>query len=127
MTPRDAEVFVDGYYAGTVDDFDGVFQALKLDSGGYKIEIRKPGFETLHFDVRVQPESNDYVSRRDEGDSLTGFSTKVLNEGSRRGFSTGFDEGSQQRSTIPSSEEPLSGTIVEPSSRTVVRPSREPS
>ena len=56
VTPRDAEVFVDGYYAGTVDDFDGVFQALKLDSGGYKIEIRKPGFETLHFDVRVQPD-----------------------------------------------------------------------
>ena len=53
---RDAEVWVDGYYAGTVDDFDGVFQALKLDSGAYRIEVRKPGFETLTFDVRVQPE-----------------------------------------------------------------------
>ena len=41
---------------GNVDDFDGFFQALKLDSGAYRIEIRKPGFETLHFDVRVQPE-----------------------------------------------------------------------
>jgi hypothetical protein len=58
VKPRDAEVFVDGYYAGTVDDFDGMLQALKLESGGYKIEIRKPGFETLHFDVRVQPERN---------------------------------------------------------------------
>jgi hypothetical protein len=58
VKPRDAEVFVDGYFAGTVDDFDGVLQALKLESGGYKIEIRKPGFETLHFDVRVQPERN---------------------------------------------------------------------
>ena len=56
VKPRDAEVLVDGYYAGTVDDFDGVFQALKLDSGGYKIEIRKPGFETLVFDVHVQPD-----------------------------------------------------------------------
>jgi PEGA domain len=53
---RDAEVWVDGYYAGTVDDFDGVFQALRLDSGSYRIEIRKPGFETLTFNVRVQPE-----------------------------------------------------------------------
>jgi hypothetical protein len=53
---RDAEVWVDGYYAGSVDDFDGAFQALKLDSGAYRIEIRKPGFETLTFDVRVQPE-----------------------------------------------------------------------
>jgi hypothetical protein len=49
-------VWVDGYYAGNVDDFDGAFQALKLDSGAYRIEIRKPGFETLTFDVRVQPE-----------------------------------------------------------------------
>lgn len=54
VTPRDAEVFVDGYYAGIVDDFDGIFQSLKLDSGAYRIEIRKDGFETLVFDVRVQ-------------------------------------------------------------------------
>jgi hypothetical protein len=53
---RDAEVWVDGYYAGTVDDFDGMFQSLRLDSGAYRIEIRKPGFETLTFDVRVQPD-----------------------------------------------------------------------
>lgn len=52
---RDAEVYVDGYYAGAVDDFDGTFQQLRLDDGGYRIEIRKPGFETLVFDVRVQP------------------------------------------------------------------------
>ena len=56
VQPRDAEVLVDGRYAGTVDDFDGVFQALKLESRGYKIEIRKPGFETLVFDVHVQPD-----------------------------------------------------------------------
>lgn len=52
---RDAEVYVDGYYAGTVDDFDGMFQELRLEDGGYRIEIRAPGFETLVFDVRVQP------------------------------------------------------------------------
>jgi PEGA domain len=56
VQPRDAEVYVDGYFAGQVDEFDGVFQALRLDSGGYRIEIRKPGYETLQFDVRIQPE-----------------------------------------------------------------------
>jgi hypothetical protein len=56
VEPRDAEVWVDGYYAGSVDDFDGMFQALRLDSGPYRIEIRKPGYETLSFDVRVQPD-----------------------------------------------------------------------
>ncbi len=52
---RDAEVYVDGYYAGIVDDFDGLWQQLRLDDGGYRVEIKKPGFETLIFDVRVQP------------------------------------------------------------------------
>ena len=56
VKPRDAEVYVDGYFAGHVDEFDGTFQGLRLDSGGYRIEIRKPGFEPLHFDVRVQPD-----------------------------------------------------------------------
>lgn len=56
VNQRDAEVWVDGYYAGTVDDFDGIFQALKLDMGAYRIEVRKAGFESLTFDVRVQPD-----------------------------------------------------------------------
>ena len=43
VEPRDAEVYVDNYFAGHVDDFDGMFQSLKLDSGGYRIEVRKPG------------------------------------------------------------------------------------
>jgi hypothetical protein len=54
VKPKDAEVLVDGYYAGMVDDFDGSFQSLKLDPGSYRIEVRKEGFESLSFDVRVQ-------------------------------------------------------------------------
>jgi hypothetical protein len=56
VQPRDAEVFVDGYYAGQVDDFDGRFQGLQLETGGYSVEIRKPGWEPLTFDVRVMPD-----------------------------------------------------------------------
>jgi len=64
IKPRDAQVFVDGAYAGTVDEFDGALQSLKLNSGGYQIEVRKPGFETLHYDVRVQPDHT--VTLKDE-------------------------------------------------------------
>ena len=53
--PRNAQVFVDGYYAGTVDDYDGMFQALKLEAGPYQIRISAPGFEDLLFDVRINP------------------------------------------------------------------------
>jgi hypothetical protein len=54
VRPRDAQVFVDGYYVGIVDEFDGVFQRLKLPAGPHRIEIRAPGFETLTFDVQIR-------------------------------------------------------------------------
>jgi hypothetical protein len=55
VAPRNAEVYVDGYYAGRVDDFDGVFQSLALEEGTYHIEIVEPGFAPLQFDVRIYP------------------------------------------------------------------------
>ena len=54
IKPRDAQVFVDGYFVGIVDDFDGVFQRLHLPSGPHRIEVRAPGYETLTFDVQIR-------------------------------------------------------------------------
>ena len=53
--PREAHVFADGYYVGIVNDFDGIFQHLNLEAGGHRIEIEVPGYETIAFDVMVQP------------------------------------------------------------------------
>ena len=53
MKPRDAEVYVNGYYAGRVSDFDGMFEGLKLQEGNYHISISAPGYEPLDFDVHV--------------------------------------------------------------------------
>ncbi len=55
VSPRQAQVFVDGYFAGEVDDYDGIAQALKLEEGTYHIEIVAPGYETLEFDTRIIP------------------------------------------------------------------------
>ena len=55
VMPRDAEVYVDGNFAGIVDDFDGSFQGLRLEEGTYRIEIIAPGYEPLEFDVQIQP------------------------------------------------------------------------
>ncbi len=54
--PLDAQVFVDGYYVGIVDDFDGTYQHVNLEAGRHQIEIRLPGgnVEPLNFDVNVQ-------------------------------------------------------------------------
>lgn len=53
--PREAEVYVDGYYAGVVDDFDGRFQRLNLEPGPHQIEVRAAASESRTFDVNVQP------------------------------------------------------------------------
>jgi hypothetical protein len=52
---RDAEVYIDGYYAGVIDDFDGVLQGLRLEPGNYQVQVALPGFEPLEFDVRITP------------------------------------------------------------------------
>jgi hypothetical protein len=52
---RDAEVYVDGYFVGVVDDFDGVFQQVNVEAGPHRIEVRAPGFETIAFEVNIEP------------------------------------------------------------------------
>ena len=39
VTPRDAEVYVDGRLAGRVDSFDGTFQRLHVEPGGREITV----------------------------------------------------------------------------------------
>jgi hypothetical protein len=55
VAPRDAEVFLDGYWIGTVDDFDGYLQRLRARSGEHEIEIYKDGFHTVKQKVFLQP------------------------------------------------------------------------
>jgi hypothetical protein len=52
VQPRSAEVFVDGAFAGVVDDFGGASERL-LPAGTHRVEIAAPGFERVTFDVRV--------------------------------------------------------------------------
>jgi len=53
VKPRDAQVFVDGYYVGLVDHFDGWAQRLRLEEGGHQVEVRHPAYAPLQFEVYV--------------------------------------------------------------------------
>jgi hypothetical protein len=55
IKPRDAQVYVDGYFVGEVDQFDGIFQRLTIDAGSHHIEIRADGRKTIEFDVLIAP------------------------------------------------------------------------
>ena len=54
MSLYDADVYVDGTYAGRVEDFDGSKQPLTLVPGTHRIEVQAPGYAPLTFDVGVQ-------------------------------------------------------------------------
>lgn len=53
VAPGSTQVFVDGFYTGTADDFDGRGQGLNLEAGPRRVELRADGFETVTFDVRI--------------------------------------------------------------------------
>lgn len=53
VRPNEAQVYVDGYYVGVVDEFDGPFQRLSLPEGPHRVEVKAQGFATLALDVRV--------------------------------------------------------------------------
>lgn len=53
VEPRDAEVLVDGFLAGRVDDFDGAMQRLKITEGPHRVELRAPGYEPTTFNVTI--------------------------------------------------------------------------
>ena len=62
ITPKQAEVYVDGFYAGTADDFDGVFKRFTSCRGVHAITLHLPGYRTITHDLYVRPDSTVKVS-----------------------------------------------------------------
>ena len=54
-TPREAEVYVDGYLVGTVDDFDGWSQRLRLQPGEHEIELFLDGYRSVRQKMLLRP------------------------------------------------------------------------
>jgi hypothetical protein len=46
-TPQQADVYVDGFYAGLVDDFDGALQRLPITPGDHAITLYLEGYRTV--------------------------------------------------------------------------------
>jgi hypothetical protein len=63
VQPEEAEqaaIHVDGFYAGIVDDFNGVFQSLdtghfmvQVPAGKHRVEIRQSGYRQFTADIEV--------------------------------------------------------------------------
>jgi hypothetical protein len=55
IAPRYAQVFIDGYFVGTVDEFDGVFQRLNVEAGEHELQVYLDGYRTYRQKVLFRP------------------------------------------------------------------------
>jgi len=53
--PPQAEVYVDGYFAGIVDDFDGTFQRLRVPPGEHEVVIYLEGYRSTRQNILFRP------------------------------------------------------------------------
>jgi hypothetical protein len=53
--PGIAQVYVDGYYFGTAEEFGPGGRPIDLSAGPHRIELRSPGYDTLAFSVMIEP------------------------------------------------------------------------
>jgi hypothetical protein len=64
VKPKDASVYVDGYFAGKVEDFDGVFQRLHVEPGQHEIVVYLEGYRSLRQRLYLSPQSTRTIEGR---------------------------------------------------------------
>jgi hypothetical protein len=57
VKPKQTRVYVDGYLAGEADDFDGIFQRLRLRPGGHEVTLFLEGHRTVRERLYFSPGS----------------------------------------------------------------------
>lgn len=62
VRPKDATVYVDGYYAGTVDEFDGIFQRLHVTPGEHEITFYLQGYRSIQRKLYLSPNSKRKIT-----------------------------------------------------------------
>jgi PEGA domain-containing protein len=55
VKPKDASVYVDGYFAGKVEDYDGAFERLHVEPGQHEIVVYLDGFRSLRQRLYLSP------------------------------------------------------------------------
>lgn len=64
VEPRNANVYVDGFFAGTVDDFDGAFQRLHVTPGQHEIVVQLDGYRSHKERLYLGPSASRKISHQ---------------------------------------------------------------
>lgn len=79
-TPSRAAVFVDGQYAGHVDEFDGVGKAMLLTPGQHRLHIALPGYLPFDTMVDLRPQQKLKIQTELVKGSITEAGSQVSNQ-----------------------------------------------
>jgi hypothetical protein len=63
VTPKNAEVYIDGYLVGTVDNFDGMLQRLRVPLGEHEITIYEEGYEPFREKMLFRPYESYHIKQ----------------------------------------------------------------
>jgi hypothetical protein len=61
VKPKEASVYVDGFFAGKVEEFDGKFQRLHVLPGEHEIVVYLEGYRSLKQRLYLSPDSTRTV------------------------------------------------------------------
>ena len=56
VDPEETEVYVDGYFTGMVDSYDGFLQRLRLPPGEHEIKLYLEGYESIRQTLYLAPD-----------------------------------------------------------------------
>jgi hypothetical protein len=66
VKPKETAVYVDGYYAGLVDDYDGAFQRLRTAPGGHELTLYLEGYRTYSERIYLSADNTFKIRHRME-------------------------------------------------------------
>ena len=111
VKPVETEVYVDGYYAGVVDSYDGFFQRLYLAPGKHKIKLRLQGYRSITQALYLPAGSTSHIKNlmKSVGDGIRTRRPTQTFAGPHRGGVTTPDASS--RGTAAIRVQPADATI----------------
>ncbi len=91
----DAQVYLNGAHVGVVDDFDGIFQSLRLTPGTYELAIELDGDRSFRQQIFVSRGRTYKVRYGVDADAAVGLTsgTEASSRAGRTGYANRFDSG----------------------------------
>lgn len=111
VDPAKTRVYVDGYYAGVADDFDGMFQRLNVSPGRHDITLKLEGYASHTFSV--YPGGGETIKLRWDMVKGTGETRETIGEEYARPVDQGRDPARATLQNEPPRPRPEPGREVD--------------